>query len=79
MKPPKWAIKLIFDINSETKININITTNNCIIIFLLKVLLKYIIVKIAPIRPKMAPLAPTDIVLILKDNEAKFPNNPEIK
>ena len=46
--------------------------------FLLKFLLKYIITKIEPIRPNIAPLAPTEIVVVLNDRETKFPYNPDI-
>ena len=46
--------------------------------FLLKFLLKYIITKIEPIKPNIAPLAPTEIVDVLKDRETKFPYNPDI-
>ncbi len=35
--------------------------------------------KIDPIRPNIAPLAPTEIVVVLNDSDTKFPNNPAIK
>ena len=35
--------------------------------------------KIEPISPKIAPLAPTEIVVVLKDNDTKLPKMPANK
>ncbi|AIW27248.1 hypothetical protein SACIG1267_2163 [Staphylococcus aureus subsp. aureus CIG1267] len=79
MKPPICATIFIFDINRETPTNITNAINNCPNIFLLNVFETYIIAKIDPIRPNIAPLAPTEIVVVLNDSDTKFPNSPAIK
>ncbi len=76
MNPPICATIFIFDINRETPTNITNAINNCPNIFLLNVFETYIIAKIDPIRPNIAPLAPTEIVVVLNDSDTKFPKQP---
>ena len=64
---------------SDKHIKISKAISNWPITFLSKVLLKYIIAKIEPINPNIAPLAPTEIVEVLNDKDTKLPNNPDTK
>lgn len=78
MNPPICATIFIFDINRETPTNITNAINNCPNIFV-KCFRNIHHRKIDPIRPNIAPLAPTEIVVVLNDSDTKFPNSPAIK
>ena len=69
----------MFDMKRDSPIKIAKAISNGPITFLSKVLLKYIIAKIDPINPNIAPLDPTEIVEVLNDKETKFPYKPATK